>query len=132
MVQQGNHEQDWYNTTTIGDNSPELGRDSGGECGVPTSSRFIMPTAASSLSQSHSESIEKKVFHDDPFWYSFDAGTVRVFRQKFTLEDAIIGSHACTLEAIRRATNAIPLGCPLFLPVHTVNCVQTLKDPYTL
>jgi CO/xanthine dehydrogenase Mo-binding subunit len=27
-------------------------------------------------------------------------------------------------------TNGIPLGCPLFLPVHTVNCVQTLKaDP---
>jgi hypothetical protein len=26
-------------------------------------------------------------------------GTVRVFRQKFTLEDAI-GSHACSLEAL--------------------------------
>jgi NAD(P)-dependent dehydrogenase (short-subunit alcohol dehydrogenase family) len=25
-------------------------------------------------------------------------------------------------------TNGIPLGCPLFLPVHTVNYVQTLKD----
>jgi hypothetical protein len=24
-------------------------------------------------------------------------------------------------------TNGIPLGCPLLLPVHTVNCVQTLK-----
>jgi hypothetical protein len=24
-------------------------------------------------------------------------------------------------------TNEISLGCPLFLPVHTVNCVQTLK-----
>jgi hypothetical protein len=31
------------------------------------------------------------------------------------------------LEASRRVTNGIPLGCPLFLPVHTVNCVQTLK-----
>jgi hypothetical protein len=54
-------------------------------------------------------------------------GTVRVFRQKFTLEDAI-GSHACSLvfravQASRRVTNAIPLGCPLFVPVHTVNCV---------
>jgi hypothetical protein len=28
-----------------------------------------------------------------------EAGTVRVFRQKFTLEDAI-GSHACSLEAV--------------------------------
>jgi hypothetical protein len=52
--------------------------------------------------------------------------TVRVFRQKFTLEDAI-GSHACSLEASRRVTNGIPLGSSLFLPVHTVNCVQTLK-----
>jgi hypothetical protein len=30
-------------------------------------------------------------------------------------------------EASRRVTNGIPLGCPLFLPVDTVNCVQTLK-----
>jgi hypothetical protein len=53
-------------------------------------------------------------------------GTVRVFRQKFTLEDAI-GSHACSLEASRRVTNGVPLGSSLFLPLHTVNCVQTLK-----
>jgi hypothetical protein len=53
--------------------------------------------------------------------------TVRGFRQKFTVEDAI-GFHAfAPLEASRRETNDIPLGCPLFLPVHTVNCVQTLK-----
>jgi hypothetical protein len=32
------------------------------------------------------------------------AGMVRVFRQKFTLEDAI-GSHACSLEAYVCATN---------------------------
>jgi hypothetical protein len=51
---------------------------------------------------------------------------VRVFRQKFTLEDAI-GSHACSLEASRRVTNGISLGSSLFLPVDTVNCVQTLK-----
>jgi hypothetical protein len=55
-------------------------------------------------------------------------GPVRVFRQKFTLEDAI-GSHACSLEALTRVrvANGIPLGCPLLLPVGTVNCVQTLK-----
>jgi hypothetical protein len=47
------------------------------------------------------------------------------FRQVVALEDAI-GSHACSLEAGRRVTNGIPLGRPLFLPVHTVNCVQTL------
>jgi hypothetical protein len=51
---------------------------------------------------------------------------VRVFRQKFTLEDAI-GSHACSLEANTRVTNGIPLGSLLLLPVDTVNCIQTLK-----
>jgi hypothetical protein len=51
---------------------------------------------------------------------------VRFFSTEFTLEDAI-GSHACSLEASSRVTNGIPLGCPRFLPVHTVNCVQTLK-----
>jgi hypothetical protein len=58
-------------------------------------------------------------------------GTVRVYRQKFTLEDAI-GSHACSLEANMRVTNGNPLGCPLLLPVDTVNCVQTLKGMLTL
>jgi hypothetical protein len=53
-------------------------------------------------------------------------GTARVFRLEFTLEDAI-GSHACSLDANMRVTNGIPLGCPLFLTVHTVNCVETLK-----
>jgi hypothetical protein len=56
----------------------------------------------------------------------FRIGTVRVFRQKSTLED-VIGSHACSLESSSRVTNGIPLGWPLLLPVHTVNCVQTLK-----
>jgi hypothetical protein len=59
-------------------------------------------------------------------WYSGAYGTVRVFRQKFTLEDAI-GSHAYSLEANIRVINGIPLGCSLVLPVDTVNCVQTLK-----
>jgi hypothetical protein len=52
--------------------------------------------------------------------------TVRVFRQKSTLDDAI-GSHACSLQANMRVTNAIRLGSPLLLPVATVNCVRTLK-----
>jgi hypothetical protein len=55
-----------------------------------------------------------------------ELGTVLVFRQKSTLEDAI-GSHACSLKASMRVTNGIPLGRPLLLPVRTVNCVQTLK-----
>jgi hypothetical protein len=51
---------------------------------------------------------------------------VRVFRQTFTLEDAI-GSHACSLEANMSVTNAFHLGWPLPLTVVTVNSVQTLK-----
>ena len=47
-------------------------------------------------------------------WVYVVGSMVRVFRQKFALEDAI-GSHACSLEASRRVTNGIPLGCPLFL-----------------
>jgi hypothetical protein len=39
-------------------------------------------------------------------------GTVRVFERNFALEDAI-GSHACSLEASTRVTNAIPLGWSL-------------------
>jgi hypothetical protein len=34
-------------------------------------------------------------------------------------------THVCLKRA--GVTNDIPLGCPLLLPVHTVNCVQTLK-----
>jgi hypothetical protein len=49
------------------------------------------------------------------------------FSAEVYTEDAI-GSHACSLEASRRVTNGIPLGCPLFLPVHPVNCVQTPKE----
>jgi hypothetical protein len=44
--------------------------------------------------------------------------TVRVFRRKFTLEDAI-GSHTCSLQASRRVVNnGIPLGCPLLTDSH--------------
>jgi hypothetical protein len=56
------------------------------------------------------------------------AGTMRVFRKAFTLED-VIGSHTCSLEASMRVTNGIPLGCTLALIVTTVNSIQTLKVP---
>jgi hypothetical protein len=60
--------------------------------------------------------------------FSPDEQMVRcaVFRQKFTLEDAI-GSRACSFEANMRVTNGILLGSSLLLPVHTVNSVQTWK-----
>jgi glutamate-1-semialdehyde 2,1-aminomutase len=46
----------------------------------------------------------------------------RIFHSKIPF-----GSHACSLEAIVRGTNGIPLGSSLLLPVGTVNSVQTLK-----
>ena len=77
MVGQGNHEQDWYGTDTIGSGQgPELGRDSGGECGVPTSARFKMPSSPTTAPSRRRHL--KKRFHDDPFWYSFDAGPVHI------------------------------------------------------
>jgi hypothetical protein len=54
------------------------------------------------------------------------SGTVRGFRQKVTLEDAI-GSHSCSLEPSMPMANDIPLGCSLLLTVGTVNSVQILK-----
>jgi len=51
-------------------------------------------------------------------------GAVRVCRPKVTIEDAI-GSHACSLGVIIRATNSILLGCPLPLTVTSVNSTQT-------
>jgi hypothetical protein len=54
------------------------------------------------------------------------AGTVRVFQQEVTLEDAV-GSYACSLEGIRRVTNGIPLGGALSCRFTLVNCVETLK-----
>jgi hypothetical protein len=60
--------------------------------------------------------------------FMLEKGTVRVFRQKFTLDDAI-GSHACSLEANMRVTNGIPLGSPLLLPVVIINHAETLKVP---
>jgi hypothetical protein len=53
--------------------------------------------------------------------------TVHVFRQNFTSRMPLEFRAFAPVEAIRRVTNGIPLGCSLFLPVHTVNCVQTLK-----
>jgi hypothetical protein len=56
-------------------------------------------------------------------------GTVHVFRQKFTLEDAIEFHAFAPLEALASVcvTSGIPLGSQLLLPVGTVNSVQTLK-----
>jgi para-nitrobenzyl esterase len=58
---------------------------------------------------------------------NLNEGTVRVFRQKSTCEDAI-GSHACLLEAKMCVTNGIPRESSLLLLVDTVNCLATLKE----
>jgi hypothetical protein len=52
---------------------------------------------------------------------------VRVFRQKFSLEDAIEFHTFAPLEASMRLTNDIPLGFPRPLTVSTVHSIQILK-----
>jgi hypothetical protein len=52
--------------------------------------------------------------------------TVLVFRQEFTLEDAI-GSHSCSLEANMCVTNGFPRESTA-LTVTIINHVETLKD----
>jgi hypothetical protein len=55
---------------------------------------------------------------------------VRVFRRRFTFEDAIEVHAFAPLEVLAmHVANDTPLGWPLFLPVHTVvHFVQPLKD----
>eukprot|EP00903_Cladosiphon_okamuranus_P008291 g7978.t1 len=66
MVATGNHERD-YPSVSVSSARRQVsfytGTDSGGECGVPTSFRFLMPGAA-----------EKPL--DDSPWYSFDFGPI--------------------------------------------------------
>jgi glutathionyl-hydroquinone reductase len=72
---------------------------------------FAMQSGAFDESRLHEiDALNARVYQD------INNGTVRVFRQRFALEDAI-GSHACSLEASNRVTNAIPLGCPLPLTI---------------
>jgi hypothetical protein len=57
---------------------------------------------------------------------------VRVFRQKFTLEDAI-ESHACSLEALACVRPMSFLSeVHSLLPVDSVMCVATLKAQATM
>jgi hypothetical protein len=57
---------------------------------------------------------------------AFTTGTVRNFdRNLHSMMPSF--SHACSLEASKGVANGIHLGCPRFLPVGTINYVQTLK-----
>ncbi|CAM9187858.1 unnamed protein product [Ectocarpus fasciculatus] len=81
MVGVGNHERD-YPTTSESPVRQELsfftGTDSGGDCGVPTAFRFIMPGAA------------EEPMADSP-WYGFDFGPVH-FTVISTEHDFSVGS----------------------------------------
>lgn len=70
MIGYGNHEQDCPNSSTY-----FASNDSGGECGLPTESRFTMPTSSQ---------------HDG--WYSFEQGPVH-FVMINTEMDASIGTR---------------------------------------
>lgn len=76
MTGQGNHEQDWPGTGTFATGSPLNGRDSGGECGVPTQQRFVMPTDTSDNGGGSDRPIPNPTAWAVPTWYSFDQGPV--------------------------------------------------------
>ena len=53
-----------------------------------------------------------------------------MYGARFSTEICTRGCHwipPCLLEVNMCVTNGIPLGCPLLLPVGTINSVQTLK-----
>jgi hypothetical protein len=56
-------------------------------------------------------------------------GTVRVFGRNLYWRLPLVPTPLHLLEASRRVTHGTPLACPLLFPVHTVNCVKTLKAP---
>ena len=71
------------------------GNDSGGECGVATARRFIMPGAplSESVSTGADGSVEGRGSRENPpFWYSFDYGSVH-FVMLSTEHDVTPGSH---------------------------------------
>ena len=82
VVAQGNHEQDWSGTGTVNPNSGALlGRDSGGECGIPTATRFIMPCVTLANGDG-GDGGDDGGYRDDPtkpaarYAYSFEQGPV--------------------------------------------------------
>jgi hypothetical protein len=94
-----------------------------GETAAPTPAPIVIqapPTPAPPPQAAECDNANKEcVFYEST---SFDGVRCAFFDKEFTLGD-VIGSHTCSLQASRRVTNGIPLACPLFLPVHTVNCV---------
>ncbi|KAL3137475.1 hypothetical protein ABBQ38_004764 [Trebouxia sp. C0009 RCD-2024] len=106
MISIGNHEYDYrtgkekhksHNKDPSGAGSPyepdwgNYGNDSGGECGVATARRFIMPGATlSDLPDSAVENHGRR--ENPPFWYSFDYGSVH-FVMLSTEHDVTPGSH---------------------------------------
>ena len=66
------------------------GNDSGGECGVATARRFIMPEAYLDAAQQEAANHGSSV--NSPFWYSFDYGSVH-FVMLSTEHDVTPGSH---------------------------------------
>ncbi|KAL0023220.1 hypothetical protein WJX79_005106 [Trebouxia sp. C0005] len=105
MIGIGNHEYDYrtgkekhrsHSKDPSGASSPydpdwgNYGNDSGGECGVATARRFIMPEAYLDAAQQEAANHGSSV--NSPFWYSFDYGSVH-FVMLSTEHDVTPGSH---------------------------------------
>lgn len=108
MIGIGNHEYDYrtgkekHKTNSkdpSGADSPydpdwgNYGNDSGGECGVATARRFIMPDAVMDGSGQQTTPLDNHGGHvNSPFWYSFDYGSIH-FVMLSTEHDATPGSR---------------------------------------
>ena len=78
MTCDGNHERDWAGSGASGPFEGQ--RDSGGECGVPTAARFIMPGVENNKAPAvkREQASTSSVTGAAGGWYSFDSGVVHV------------------------------------------------------
>ena len=97
------------------------GNDSGGECGVATARRFIMPGAT--LSDSADSAAENHGRRENPpFWYSFDYGSVH-FVMLSTEHDVTPGSAQYQVSH----TVTLPLdGVRYDVRKYAMMCINTL------
>jgi hypothetical protein len=105
-----------------------MNREEGGTFTAP-SARLHPASVATNVNSSrhHLEHSSSEPKDGNGFYLMFEAMVRCAFSDRNLHARMPFGSHACSLEANMRVTNAIPFGCPLLLPVGTVNRVQTRK-----
>ena len=99
----------FLNVTVGHDMCAAEGNDSGGECGVTTARRFIMPGAPLGSTSSNSPAGNHASESNPPFWYSFDYGSVH-FVMLSTEHDITPGSAQ------------YKVGSKCKISMHTIDC----------